>query len=128
MAIADIHTMLIKSSPYRSVEIISENGLVIATGCYYSNQSEIALFIARVGDELILTDNGRTRSYMDEVFELTEPDVIKNILAVTSYYGINTKGKQLSIRLGTNCDDYVGGYLKMMYCIGFLNDMSMFYT
>jgi len=36
----------------------------------------------------ILTDNGRTLAFLDKVFELTEPDVIKNIRGVTELYKV----------------------------------------
>ena len=127
MTVEEINNVLFDNKLFNKVEMIGKERISITTGCVYDNKSDIVLEVAHIGGALALTDNGRTRAFLDEVFELTEPDVVRNILNVSDYYGISTKGKQLSIHIGEKGNEFIQGYLKMMYCIGFLNDMSIFF-
>lgn len=102
--------------------------IVVLTGCKYGDKSDLVLYVIEREGEFVLTDQGRTRAYMNEVFELHEPDVFINILEVANYYGISTKDKQLSIAFEKSKDGFTAAFLKMMYCIGFLNTMRLFYV
>ncbi|MDR0437975.1 MAG: hypothetical protein LBH22_06710 [Bacteroidales bacterium] len=115
------------SDLFEKIELTDENEIAITTGCAYDDQTELILYLAQRDDSLILTDNGRTRTFMDKIYELTSPDVIKNILSVTSYYGISTQNKQLSLKIEDVDENFCECYLKMMFCIGFLDSMNIFY-
>jgi len=121
---------LLKEAPslFKSVTMTDENEIAITTGWMCDEQAELVLYVTQTDDNLILTDKGQMRTYMDKVFELSEPDVIKNIIAVTDYYGISTKNKQLSLELCENEEGFTEGFLKMLYCIGFLDAMKIFYV
>ena len=124
-----IYLQLTKASDlFKKIELTDENEIAITTGCTYNDQTELILYLVQRDDSLILTDNGRTRTFMDKIFELTAPDVIKNILAVSNYYGISTQNKQLSLKIEDMEESFTEGFLKMVFCIGILNTMKVFYT
>jgi len=113
---------------FENLELTSKNEIAISTGRRYQNHTELILYLTKRDDTLILTDNGRTRSFMDNIFVLTENDVVKNILAVTDYYGISTLNRQLSIEIKDLEKNFSESFLKMVFCIGFLDAMSIFYV
>ena len=116
------------SGLFKRIELTDENEIAITTGCTYDDQTELILYLVQGDGAIILTDNGRTRTFVDKKFELTAPDVIKNILEISSYYGISTKNQQLSLRIENVGESLKEGILKMIFCIGFLNAMKIFYT
>ena len=120
-----IYKYLTDSPIFKTVEIIGDNEITVPTGCVYDDQTDIILYFTRKCGTFALTDNGRTRTYMDKIFDLQEDDVIKNILGVTSCYGISTKNKQLSFEIG-EVERFE--FLKMLFCIDFLDTMKIFYT
>ena len=120
---------------FEKVELTEGNEIAITTGCVYEDQTELVLYLVKRDDALILTDKGRTRAFMDKIFELKEPDVIKNIVAVADYYEISTRNKQLSLVIANMKvsfedweENFSEGYLKMVLCIGFLGAMKVFYV
>ena len=127
-----LYQRLTKSSePFDKAELTSYeyiDEIAIPTGCVYGDQTDIILYITQRNGALILTDNGRTRAYMDKVFELQENDVIKNIMAAANYYGISTKDKQLSLTIESMDSEFKENFLRMVYCIGFLDIMKVFYV
>ena len=129
MDMETLYRRLTKSSEmFGKTELISDSEIAISTGCMYDDQTDIILYITQKNGMFILTDNGRTRAYMNKIFELQENDVIKNIMAAANYYGISTKDKQLSLTIESMDSDFKENFLRMMYCIGFLDTMKVFYT
>ena len=113
--------------PFFTTVELTENGeIAISTGCKYGDDTKLILYLIQGDNTLVLTDQGRTRDYMDKVFDLKEKDVIEKIQAVSDYYGISTKNKQLSLEI-RSLDDYTEGIFRMIYCIGFLNTMQIFF-
>ena len=75
----------LQSSPLTQLfEMVEElpDGVRIITGLKYSNGNAICIRIIDNGSSLTFADEGRTYAYLDEVFELNEVDVKKNITAV----------------------------------------------
>jgi hypothetical protein len=119
-----VYRLLMESPCFKGVEI-TPNGITIPTGCVYSDQTDLTFSISQRNDKIIISDDGRTRAYMNTIFELTSSDVIKHILAVTGYYGINTKDRELSLEIDAIC--ITEALLKLIYCIGFLDAMKVLY-
>ena len=88
--------------------------------------TEIILYLIQIDDKIVLTDNGNTYAYLDNIFELDEPAIIKDISAVSNYYGVILENRQLIIEVNS-IEKISEEFLKMFYCIGFLNDMVIFY-
>ena len=103
--------------------------------------------------EYFLTDNGETYKKLDAIFEMKEPDVIKNLVAILKSSGARriAKTNEFVIILG----DWVEELLKeepeestqskdeslsekkeylfqslyrLLYCIYFMEKMTIFYT
>lgn len=105
-----------------------ESGEIIVTlGSTYGDGTLIELRVTENEEAYIISDKGFTRQYMDKIFELSEPDVIKNIVAATEYYGVSTKDKQLSVEVGKTEDERNAGFIRMQHCISFLDNMRIFY-
>ena len=127
--------LMATSDLFKKIELTGDNEIAITTGCVYDDQTELILYLAKRDDAFILTDKGRTRTFMDKIFELKEPDVIKNIVAAADYYEISTRNKQLSLKIADKeesfeywKESFCEGILRMVLCIGFLDAMKIFYT
>jgi len=114
---------------------LTEDDLVeIKTGCVYDDKdkTDIILYIHKIKDGFFITDGGRTSGYLDEFFELSESDVIKNINAITKYYGVVEVREGITrfiLTLPIKPDENLEkGFLKMLYCISFLSNMKIFYV
>ena len=118
----------LKESPglFKNIELTENNEIAITTGCLYFDKTDIILYINENDYVFTLTDKGRTRTYMDKIFELKENDVIKNIVSTAKYYGISTKNQKLSLE-SVSISAFHKDYLRMLYCIGFLDTMRIFY-
>jgi len=89
--------------------------------------TEIIICISVADDKIVLTDGGYTHDYLDNIFELDEPDVIKNITASTDYFGIKYENGHLSVEVDS-FEKISESVLKLFYGIGFLNSMKIFYV
>jgi hypothetical protein len=73
-----------------------------------------------------LSDEGATVAELDRIFELSEPDVIKNLVAILKQYGCKKVGKNITIEC-TPKDIHI----KMSYliqAISFMLNMKIFYV
>jgi len=120
---------LLTESPglFQAVSLSEEGKVFVTLGCTYGDGTLIELWITEHEENYIVSDRGRTRQYMDKIFELSEPDVIKNIVAATEYYDVHTKDKQLSVKVGKTEDERNAGFIRMQLCISFLDNMKFFY-
>ena len=125
-SIKDIYQRLTTSLFVKTEELAENSEIKISTGCVYSDQTELILYLKKVEGAYFLTDNGRTRTRLEKTFELKSNDVIKSIKDITEYYSISRENKQLSLKIDT-LGDYTDGFLRMVYCIGFLDSMEIFY-
>ena len=73
-----------------------------------------------------LSDEGATIAELDRIFELSEPDVIKNLVAILKQYNCKKVGKNITIEC-TPKDVHI----KMSYliqAISFMLNMKIFYV
>ena len=73
-----------------------------------------------------LSDEGATITELDRIFELSEPDVIKNLVAILKQYNCKKVGKNITIDC-TPKDIHI----KMSYLIqalSFMLNMKIFYV
>lgn len=74
----------------------------------------------------VLSDEGSTWDELDRVFELAEPDVIKNLVAILRQYGCKKVGTAIQI----DCQP-TDVHVKMSYLIqamSFMLNMKIFYV
>ena len=78
------------------------------------------------GGAFYLSDEGATLAELDKIFELSEPDVIKNLVAILKQYNCKKVGKNITIEC-TPKDVHI----KMSYliqAISFMLNMKIFYV
>jgi hypothetical protein len=115
--------------------LVDNKFVEIKTGCVYDdeNKTDIVLYLFNFENKFFLDDGFGTFRYLDKMFELSQNDVRKNIRAITEYFGITirpgekpyTWALSLQVEPSENLEEQ---FLKMFYCIGFLNNMKIFYT
>jgi hypothetical protein len=122
-----LYEHLTKNELFEKVDLLDGNEIVIHTGCPCDGQTELVFHVVDKDGTFVLTDNGQTLEHMDTIFELTEPDVVKNVKAATNYYGIGVKKMKLELPMNLK-GDFAEAYLKMLFCVGFLRSMKLFYV
>jgi WD40 repeat protein len=83
-----------------------------------------------------LSDQCRTYEMLDTVFDLNQPDVMKNLVAILKEFGVRKGGKEFFIELidwDENTDSEVSTALavakyKLFGCISFMDRMRIFYV
>ena len=84
------------------------------------------LFLINEKGAFYLSDEGATYAELDKIFELSEPDVIKNLVAILRQYGCKKVGKNITIEC-TPKDIHI----KMSYLVqalSFMLNMKIFYV
>lgn len=84
------------------------------------------IYLVRSQAGFALSDEGSTLEALDKIFELGEPDVIKNLVAILKQYGCKKVGKAFQI----DCTPQ-DIHIKMSYliqAISFMLNMKIFYV
>jgi len=84
------------------------------------------VFLVQTQNGFALSDEGTTLEALDKIFELGEPDVIKNLVAILRQYGCKKVGNAFQIEC-TPKDVHI----KMSYliqAISFMLNMKIFYV
>jgi len=85
------------------------------------------IFLVSGGKEaFFLSDEGATITELDKIFELSEPDVVKNLVAILKQYNCKKIGKNITIDC-TPKDIHI----KLSYLIqalSFMLNMKIFYV
>ena len=76
--------------------------------------------------QLYLSDEGSTIEELDNIFELSEPDVIKNLVAIMQRYGCKKIGNTITIDCTPEDIHIKIGYLTQ--AISFMLNMKVFYV
>ena len=100
------------------------------------NDNEYEFAFIKRDDEFFLTDQGKTLKQLDKIFELGEPDVIKNLVAILKQYGAKKVDDEIVIEVDFWKDDMdteVGDELddikyRLFSCISFMLNMKIFYV
>ncbi len=81
--------------------------------------------IASGNGSFYLSDEGATIKELDKIFELSEPDVVKNLVAIIKQYGCRKDGDKIVIDC-TQKDIHINlSYL--IQAISFMLNMKIFY-
>lgn len=86
---------------------------------------EIYLIVANDG-RFYLSDEGATLKELDQIFELSEPDVIKNLVAILKQYGCRKEGNNIVIDCTPKNIHINLSYL--IQAISFMLNMKIFYV
>jgi len=99
------------------------------------NGDSYCFALKKKGEDVFLTDQGKTLEKLDRVFELTEPDVIKNLDAILNQYCVTKQGNEFIIKFdnwngNTNeneNEDLRKTKLALFSCVSFMLNMKIFY-
>ena len=94
---------------------------------FHGNRKEEVFCIQETYDGLLLSDKGSTLANLDNIFELSEPDVIKNITVVLKQSNMRRDG----CTFVCNVDPYKDMFpqiLRFLQGIHFLYTMKLFYV
>lgn len=99
----------------------------IAVPMYKTNSGlyEIYLIVSNDG-RFYLSDEGATLKELDQIFELSEPDVIKNLVAILKQYGCRKEGNNIVIDCTPKNIHINLSYL--IQAISFMLNMKIFYV
>ncbi len=99
----------------------------IAVPMYKTNSGlyEIYLIVTNDG-RFYLSDEGATLKELDQIFELSEPDVIKNLVAILKQYGCRKDGNNIVIDCTPKNIHINLSYL--IQAISFMLNMKIFYV
>lgn len=86
---------------------------------------EIYLIAGEQG-KFYLSDEGATLKELDQIFELSEPDVIKNLVAILKQYGCRKEGNNIVIDCTPKNVHINLSYL--IQAISFMLNMKIFYV
>jgi len=104
---------------------------------YHITEEPYEFSLVEENGKVLLKDQGRTMKMLDKVFELSEKDVIKNLVAILKKYEIVRKdGYELFIEIDPwdgNTDERENAVLKkaiftLFACVSFMEDMRIFYV
>lgn len=99
------------------------------------NGNKYDFVLAKGDDNVFLSDQGQTFVQLDKIFELSEPDVIKNLDAILKQYGAMKKGTEVILTIN-NWDNNTNenesetlkkGLLSLYSCVSFMLNMKIFY-
>jgi len=100
-------------------------------------ETEVEILLVEKDDGgIYLTDQGKTINVLDKIFELGEPDVIKNLVAILRHYNAKKVGKEIIIELTTwrdNPNEEENNELKeavyrLFNSLMFMANMKIFYV
>ncbi len=106
---------------------ISPQKYPIAVPMYKTDSGlyEIYLIVSNDG-RFYLSDEGSTLKELDQIFELSEPDVIKNLVAILKQYGCRKEGDNIIIDCTPKNIHIHLSYL--IQAISFMLNMKIFYV
>jgi len=100
------------------------------------NGDEYEFAFIKRNDAFFLTDQGKTFNRLDNIYELSEPDVIKNLVAILKRYGVKKIDKEFIIKVDSwsddidieNTDKLDDVKYRLFSCVSFMLNMIIFYV
>jgi len=94
---------------------------------FHGNRIEEVFGIMEIDGKLLLSDKGSTLANLDNIYELSEPDVIKNIMAVLKTYNMYPNNNAFVFNIDPS-QDVCPQIFHFLQGIHFLYAMKLFYT
>jgi len=104
---------------------------------YNTTGDDYEFALIKVDEKVFLTDQGRTVEMLDKIFVLSEPDVIKNLIAILKELKVVQKtGSKLYIEINPwngNPNEKENDILndaiyRLFSCVSFMDMMRIFYV
>ena len=100
----------------------SNNEFFFRTGAQYKDETDMIFCLTSRNNSITLTDKGRTRAYLDKIYDLEADDVIEIILKIEKYYKLYFDELKIN-----SIGDFTNGFLRMLYGISFMDSIQLFY-
>ena len=104
------------------------NKFAISFPMYKTDGGVYRIFLVSEAGKFYLSDEGATYAELDKIFELKEPDVIKNLVAILKQYGCRKHQTSNAFIIECTPQDI---HIKMSYLIqavSFMLNMKIFYV
>jgi hypothetical protein len=105
--------------------LVDNEKIAISFPIYKLGGELYKILLVKENQGFYLSDEGTTIFELDKIFELSEPDVIKNLSAIMKQYGCRKKGQ--SITIDCTPDDVHIKYSYLIQCLSFMLNMKIFY-
>jgi len=98
--------------------------------------TEVEILLVERENIILLTDQGKTMDVLDKIFELGEPDVIKNLEAIMKHYNAKKVRKEIIVEISTWHDnpnedensELREAVYRLYSCLMFMANMKIFYV
>lgn len=117
------------------------SGEIVRKYCFptkYGDGAEQEFLLVKRNGDILLTDQGRTYVSLDKIFELNEPDVQKNLMAILKQFNIGgaEDSSELIIKISSwndnpnenENDELKEAIFKLYAAISFMDNMKIFYV
>jgi len=111
-----------------SLAEIAPNKSVISFPMYKIDGGIYKIYLISEDGKFYLSDEGATYAELDKIFELKEPDVVKNLFAILKQYGCRKHQSSNAFTIECTLQDI---HVKMSYliqAISFMLNMKIFYV
>ena len=109
------------------VEKVSSTRYAIKVPMYKLDGEAYEVFLLSQDEKFIISDDGVTYNELDKIFELNEPDVIKNLVAILKQYGCRKSLNDNSFIIECNPQDIHIKLSFLIQAISFMLNMKIFY-
>ena len=106
---------------------VNENKFAILFPMFKIEGGRFEIFLIKENDEYYLSDEGSTYKELDEIFKLDEPDVIKNLKAISEIFGCRKRKFSNAFTIECTIENM---HIKLSYLIqalSFMLNMKIFY-
>jgi tetratricopeptide (TPR) repeat protein len=86
------------------------------------------IYLISENSEFYLSDEGATYEELNEIFELKEPDVIKNLSAILKRYGCTKQSNTNALTINCTLQDIHSKMSRLIQTISFMLNMKIFYV
>ena len=102
--------------------------LAIAFPMYKIGGGSYQIYLVSENGKYHLSDGGTTYAELDQVFELAESDVIKNLVAILKQYGCRKQQDTTAFVIDCSLDDIPEKMSYLIQAISFMLNMKIFYV
>ena len=104
------------------------NKFAISFPMYKIDGGLYEIFLVADNGKFFLSDEGATYAELDKIFELKEPDVIKNLIAILKQYGCRKSQTSNAFIIECTPQDVHVKMSFLIQAISFMLNMKIFYV
>ena len=114
----------------RKIRIVqaAPNKFALSFPMYKTDGGPYEVFLMAEGGKFYLSDEGSTYKELDKIFELKEPDVIKNLVAILKQYGCRKHQTSNAFTIECTPQDIHVKLSFLIQAMSFMLNMKIFYV